>query len=1206
MRFLLKFCLAIVMMATVPTISNAQFKDAGNEFSYAVKLFDQKFYDLAAQQFIKYYNNYPNSNNSDEAKFYAGRALFNLQDYSNARVEFQSLALEYPKSARAGESWFKIGLCYQKLEQPAEAAKAFETLKTLYPSNPLVPEALYNAGQNYSDAADFSKAISVYAAILERYAESKFYFEAMLQLSLLWYKQGNTEQAYHYLNKITETGNEASHLAQAYFILGQIEHNNGNTTLAEKAFSTVLTKYKTTQFYHQASLNMGQIYLLKGNYKKAQSYLSALKKEQLPPEMVKTYQQALGDSYYFNKNFVRAEKLYKSSVQDTQNVFSALKYGLVLFKQGKKSAAINHLQNLNVKPDSPYASAFFNILIDWVLESGDNAKAAALLLERIKNEPDIQTRFNLVYRLAHIYTKNGQWQEIIREVAPYINSPVTSNYKDDLIFLLAEAYNNTKDFDKSVALYTQYLQQFSAGKDYNKAQENRAYLLEYSIVDLNNAVKSQLPILALPNTKEASNLKDLMIGKIYYTHYKDYTQARFHFEKAIAIDSMNKGDAHLYLGNTLLKLAHSSGVQQGERILLIEKANKQFMNAVENKATCSSADEASWKMVLSKLNVDSIGIDKQKQYIQSLIKAYPNSPFMEQWLFTLASDNNFSAKYNKEAIAYFERLIKEFSNSENSSTFIFQYAKLIKGENPQKALELLKELALEKAQSPEAIYALMEIQADFYEKKAYKEAAMLNKRLIDLYYYTEQATAAKNEMAQLYLKAAQYTEAMAQFTELTAHPFINDIVLLKEYLPAHFIANIAWLGSAQKKNGANDAAQKNLQKYLTLKPDGPLVSQVSYELAEIFLNKGRKDIALEYFSKIDAADSTYYNQALYYRAEILYENEAYAAAGKVYSQLDKLYTGKKEHKDIKGRFILTMIKNGQIKNAENEIKRYKKAFPNAEEYFASFILELGEKQRKAKNFDRALRYFKQIEKSYDETAYVDDAAYAKALTFIAVNRIEDAFEILTEYNKEYPNSDKLSDVFNTLGTLYFRVEKYDNAIASFKNALNLSKESRIKQQIMGNLIKTYALTGFHDAAQRLARQYVESFPHATDAIDKKMTIAQSFIHLNQFQNAVEYLKRMKLEADSEKEPEIQFYIGEALLKAGQYEEAIAEFVKIPLLSKKTKLQWEASALYYSGQAYEKLGRIPDAIRMYEEIVNRAGIDLVLKRDAAKRIKQIQG
>ena len=175
----------------------------------------------------------------------------------------------------------------------------------------------------------------------------------------------------------------------------------------------------------------------------------------------------------------------------------------------------------------------------------------------------------------------------------------------------------------------------------------------------------------------------------------------------------------------------------------------------------------------------------------------------------------------------------------------------------------------------------------------------------------------------------------------------------------------------------------------------------------------------------------------------------------------------------------------------------------------------------------------------------------------------------------------------------------------FKNALQYNKDKDLKSSILSNLIKAYTMTGFWDAAQATARQYVKDFPYAADRMDKELVIARAYINLNQFQNAVEYLKEIKLRASSEREPEIQFYIGEALLKAGQYENAIAEFVKIPLLSKKTKLQWEASALYYSGQSYEKLGRTADAIRMYKEIIRRPGIDLVLKKDAEKRIKQIQ-
>ncbi|NOQ97024.1 MAG: tetratricopeptide repeat protein [Calditrichae bacterium] len=177
-------------------------------------------------------------------------------------------------------------------------------------------------------------------------------------------------------------------------------------------------------------------------------------------------------------------------------------------------------------------------------------------------------------------------------------------------------------------------------------------------------------------------------------------------------------------------------------------------------------------------------------------------------------------------------------------------------------------------------------------------------------------------------------------------------------------------------------------------------------------------------------------------------------------------------------------------------------------------------------------------------------------------------------------------------------------MTSFKRALDRTSDPVLKQQVMSNLIKAYTFVNFWDAALALSREYIETYPHADDVIDKKIMIGRAYVALNQVDRAVEILKETRLVADSEKEPEIQFYIGDAYFRSGQYENAIAEYVKIPLLSRKTKLQWEASALYYAGQSYEKLGRTNDAVRMYQEIVKRPGIDLVLKKDAQKRIKQI--
>ncbi len=283
------------------------------------------------------------------------------------------------------------------------------------------------------------------------------------------------------------------------------------------------------------------------------------------------------------------------------------------------------------------------------------------------------------------------------------------------------------------------------------------------------------------------------------------------------------------------------------------------------------------------------------------------------------------------------------------------------------------------------------------------------------------------------------------------------------------------------------------------------------------------------------------------------------------------------------------------------IKNLKTA-PNT---LAEFQYEFGEYYRQHNNYDAAVKHYKTVKDKYSKTSYVDDADYALALTYLTLNRHEDALAILTQFASLYPNSDNLGAVLNTMGTIYFRSEKYESALSSFKSALDKPLNADLKPQVMSNLIKAYTFVNFWDAALALTRDYIRDYPQANDLVDKKILMGRAYIQLGQVEQAVELLKETKLLADSEQEPEIQFYIGEAYFQVGQYETAITEFVKIPFLSRKTKLQWEASALYYSGQSYEKLGRNDEAIRMYEEIIKRPGIDMVLKKEAQKRIEQIK-
>ena len=66
----------------------AQELSESNDFSYSIKLYNEQFYELAAQQFSRFVNKYPGSDKIDDAGYYIGMAYFKLKDFDNARIEF--------------------------------------------------------------------------------------------------------------------------------------------------------------------------------------------------------------------------------------------------------------------------------------------------------------------------------------------------------------------------------------------------------------------------------------------------------------------------------------------------------------------------------------------------------------------------------------------------------------------------------------------------------------------------------------------------------------------------------------------------------------------------------------------------------------------------------------------------------------------------------------------------------------------------------------------------------------------------------------------------------------------------------------------------------------------------------------------------------------------------------------------------------------
>lgn len=1199
-----KLLVGFIFILTAINFVFSQTKSESDDFSYALKLYEEKFYDLAAQQFIKFANKHPNSSKLDEAGYYGGMSLYKLGDFENARIEFQSMAVNYPKSKRAPESWFMSGESYTKLNNLSEAATAYETVKTLYADSPQAPNATLKAGDIYSALNEFEKAGQLFSLIQDRFVESEAYYPSLISQGELFIKSGKISNAKEKLDKVIKSNAGYDLKAQANYLLGILAELQGYTNDAVNYYSTVRESYSKSEKFIEASSHLAKMKIQNGNYSEAVKILNDGLDHKSPTEIQNNMNELLGDTYYLDNKYALAQKAYEkcigSSVDSNKNR-RVLKNALSWYQQKNYSNALSLLEEqINELPDTLDMFLYMSIdkYYDWLAENGNYQKAISNLNE-LKSTKHFSNHFRS--KLVKYLNASDNWQGLIREIEPIVKSGQNIEEIDDYVFSIAIANEKSGDYEKSKYYFDKILLEYTSSKFINEAKERLNYLNKFYLKNESMGI-GDLALLIGDLLGDGSKSKlQYQLGKIYYYNLIDHKNAIRQFEKSLQLaDNADiKSDILYYVGKCYFDMALLKENTEPQKSSNLTKAKEYFSQAMENIKSSSMPDQVANALVECGILLDNPLKQKQINYYSALVKNYPQSNLQEIWRQKIAEIYYVNSDFSLAKTEY-ESLKNTFNSSENYPEYLFYLAK-IKQMDGIVVLDDYRVIAGEYPESKHAAESLYNLAEIYFNNGQFKEAGVLYNKLIVDYYYTDFSELAKQNIGDTYISEQKYEKAIKFFKDELAKIPIDDEVLRNLVASDAKITAVFKLGKAYFKLNNWQNARINFSSYLKLSGKSPFRDEAYLLLGDTYYNLGDLESAINSFSKVKEDDINNYKISLYKLGSCHFELQQYGKAANIYETLIETDDNPENY----SKYIISLIKSGKVSAADKSIKSFKNKYEKQTNFLAAFEFEKGEYLRINKNYNDAVKIFKNVKKSYKNSDYVDDAAYHEALVYITLNKQQEALDILSNFAKTYKNSDKKGAVFNTLGGIYFRSEKYESAILSFKNAIEYPVDKDLRKQILSNLIKTYTYVNFWDAALALSRDYINEYPDADDIIDKKITISQAYVNLNQFDRAVELLRQARLAADTEKEPEIQFYIGEAYLRAGQYENAIAEFVKIPLLSRKTKLQWEASALYYSGQAYEKMGKINEAIRMYEEIVKRPGIDLILKKDAQKRIDQIK-
>jgi tol-pal system protein YbgF len=1207
----------LISIMLVQTLTAQRYGES-DDFSYALKLYNEGFYDIAAQQFNLFVDRYPGSERVPEAKYYLGQSFFQAEDFEKARLEFQSMAVTFPDHSRAPQAWQKVGDSYLRLEKWFEAARAYETVKILYPRDALAPGCLFKAAEIYYQQDNLDKAEVTLTDFLDRYPDSNNYPNGRLLYANLLLRKQDYDQALKEYDKALKAGAEGYLQAEAYLGLGQFYGHLGQQERAKEQYETILSKFPNEPAAFEALLSYSNLLALEENYDAAlkilndnlQRYKAQYEKAQLNLQLAAVYY--LQDNYFSARKTVESIKtislpdslqakllFYMGNVYQRDQKFSesAEKFSEFINSDELKTPGKIYLPEAEKQLGYTYLAqkqfeSGWSKLEQYISKYPEDPSTARIL-------SDV---FEAALRLNRPADADKVYRKLLSEKAGYV-------HRDEMLFSLGKFYFGKADYEKAKNVFQEFRTNYQCSAKTDSAARYLYLINKFYLVDqktgMNKLANLVGRVLADDN---AQNLK-LDLARVYLLNLNEMQQA-IDMSKAITAgqaDSNMTAEALHIIAEGYRRMAELQRFENTDDKQARKQGLDAFKQAMNYVNHVNHPDSLAYAFISESIEVEKIPVDKRIEFWEFFVSSYSGSYLADKAAYRLANLYFDNGKADS-ALVKLEKL------KESPDTRLAGRAYYLTGMiyYDQKKYEqsgvILKDFLLNISEHPLRANAFGLLAKIFEKEGDYKVAAQFWTRLRQDYDYSPAAIAAKTRIPEVYLIAGEYQDAI-RYTRPVLREISSDDLLLRKLQPIPEPEFYFYNGKAHFHLEDYQTARKVLLTYLLNPAPGKNQEEALMLLADISLAEGDPDAALLHLQIVVKSESSpFFLQATAKMADIYLEQGEYSAAQKLYAKLLAKEPGSDEAIHYQAKEMICMINLGSFKSYDSRKSVFRKKYKKHSEYnnyMASFEFELGKYHYQKQNYDSAIKKFEKVTRSYKKSDYADDADYYMALTYTTLNKVDKAMDILSKFAEKYPDSPLKPNIYVSLGNLYYRAEKRELAVGSFQKAVETATTPETRKLALSNLILIYRDLGLWDGVLTQARVYVQEFPKADDIIDKKIIMGSAMIQLNRYSEAVDFLTNLKFEANSEQEPEIQFYIGEAYFNAGQYENAIREFVKIPLLSKQTKLQWEASALYYSAQAYEKMGRMSDAIRMYQEIVDRPGILVELKKEAQKRINRLK-
>lgn len=472
------------------------------------------------------------------------------------------------------------------------------------------------------------------------------------------------------------------------------------------------------------------------------------------------------------------------------------------------------------------------------------------------------------------------------------------------------------------------------------------------------------------------------------------------------------------------------------------------------------------------------------------------------------------------------------------------------------------------------------------------------------------------DRALVLLATAQHRQGETATARSTLERLIADFPDSPLLDRAHFR-----LGEYAHAERDSEAAEAAYRRVLFDFPQSPLVPEVMYELGRLLLNTDRPAEAETILTQLLEKDGggDYAARAHLARGLARQQLKKHDAANTDLQAALEADLPDQEKADARYALALVQIDQGEYDAAVNTLKQLLSDSPDysgrdsalyqlawalklsgeedqATERFAQLAEDypdsshaveahyhLGEVRYKAGEFNKAAVEYYTAMKAAKDPELGEKATHRLGWAYFKSNQYENARQTFAYQRRTYPQGPLATDAAFMEAESAFKQEKYAEALAIYQELQPLDSEDFEILRLLhaGQAAAQLAQWG---EAIKLLQRCAEQFPDAPELPEALYEQGYAWQNQGDAERAMSLYNRVIAESDGETAARAQFMIGELHFSQKQYDEAVKSFFKVAYGYPFP--QWQADATFEAARCFELLGRPSQAVKMYQELVEK--------------------